>query len=622
MKRCDLALPLLVLSLGVASAGVAGCEDEFSDEKFGVLDLASYYDGGTQANPAAGIPAQIEANPGYLAGDTAEYYDFGLVPTVVEPTTGVPTAVRVQAMYFFFNDQERPLFSPPVRELRNGVDWIRGGHDVLNPNPKDFCQGASDQVACKELNEGEKLKSYPLRRRDPLLDPDRGNSDDYQRPLIDLSPRDRGGPATEYTGLWEIVEVIAPPGYDPDSIKHVATLQKGVTAGKFRMRGTGKVINCPLVDERTYVNRGMTSRRIFRPRIELWYRRLLAYCFLANGWETLGREDGVRYWANSDDQRLDTFDVNRLQLGDGPNATQRVLVPVGRAYEPAVIVDDQSFINMPMVTRVAYNIITSSRPRHSPGDPPGYTPMRWMFDIPAPEDYESGTWKSEADLDLTNAIARRRGTVTPTVKNLPTRGVAIPCSFERLERSGQCGRTEAANASGVYVADAKGDPACNAERDPFNPKDLPLECNPDTCFCDAPFVGYGQACGPGVAQCQPDGDSFSPDGYSCFPPWGGFCQKACVGANSRASENQGKEPNLWVDSRCGGASGYICLATPFPTCIKLCDQNVSDPLQCSVNTQVGDETRDIQAGQTCQDYGLHVCSWPDTWEPKDFPIPE
>jgi hypothetical protein len=621
MKRCDSALPFLLLTLGVASGGLAGCEEEFSDEKFGVLDLASYYDGGTQANPSAGIPEQIEADPGFLGGQAAEYYDFGLVPSIVEPTTGVPTAVRVQPMYFFF-DGPLPLFSSPVRELRNGVDWIRGGHDVLNPNPKDFCQGASDQTDCQKMNETERRKSYPLRRRDPLIDPNR-NSDDYQRPLVDLSPRDRGGPATEYTGLWEIIEVSVPKGYDPDSIKHVATLQKAVASGKFKLRSTGKVINCPLVDERTYVNRGMTGRRVFRPRIELWYRRLQAYCFLANGWETLGNEAGVRYFAGveSDVDRLDTFDVKRLQLGEGPDATQRVLVPVGRAYEPAVIVDDQSFINPPIVTRVAYNVITSAQPRHSAGDPPGYTPMRWMFDIPAAEDYTAGTWKSENDLDLNAAIARRAGTVSPTVKNLATRGVALPCSYKRQPGTELCGKSEMI-VNGVTVVDATGDPVCNSERDPFNPNDLPLECNPETCFCDAPFVGYGQACGPGVAQCSPKADKFSPDGYSCFPPWGGFCQKACGGANSLTAQNRGKEPNQWVDSRCGGATGYICLATPFPTCIKLCDQNVTDAMQCSVNTQVGEQTRDIQEGQTCQDFGLHVCSWPDTWEPKEFPIPE
>jgi hypothetical protein len=639
MNRRSYHPPVLLLALGVAAAGLPGCGDEeFSDEQFGVLDLASYYDGGTQANAAApAVPEQIEANPGYLGGQFAEYYDFGLVPSVVDLATAVPKSVRVQPMYFFFDLQGRPLFAPPVRELRNGVDWIRGGQDVLDVNPKDYCEGAADQEACKRLNEAEKRKSYPLRRRDPLIDPNR-SVDDYQRPLVDLHPLNQGtGAATQYTGLWEIVEVTAPASYVPDSIKHVATLQRALASGKFRLRQTGKVINCPMVDERTYVNRGLTARRVFHPRIEIWYRRLLSYCFLANGWETLGREDGVRYFADSDSERLDTFDVSRFRLGEGPSATERVEVPVGRAYEPAIIVSDQSDVNPATFTRVAFNVITTSRPRQGFGDPPGYTPMRWMFDVPAPDDYQTGAWKSEDELDLTNALPRRRSPTFPIVKNLPARGVAPRCSFppvpgyakegtNPLDEDWKCGvlkpDPDPSRPAGNFIVDSRGDPACNAERDPLSAKDPPLECNPDTCFCDAPYVGYGQACGPGIAQCQRAGDKFSEDGYRCFPPWGGFCQKSCFGTNTRFAENAGKEPTRWVDSRCGdGGPGYVC-NTSVATCIKYCDQNVSDLGQCSVNATVVSEMRDIQEGQTCQDFGIQVCAWPDTWDAKEFPIPQ
>jgi hypothetical protein len=87
-----------------------------------------------------------------------------------------------------------------------------------------------------------------------------------------------------------------------------------------------------------------------------------------------------------------------------------------------------------------------------------------------------------------------------------------------------------------------------------------------------------------------------------------------------AQQNIGKEPNQWVDSRCFGAKGFICLGGLG--CVKFCDQNISDPKQCSVNVTVGDQMRDIQEGQTCQDFGLQVCAWPDTWEPKEFTVPQ
>src|SRR5689334_18323519 len=47
-------LPLLV----AACALTAGCKDDFFDQPFGVLDLASTYDGGTATDPAAGVPPQ------------------------------------------------------------------------------------------------------------------------------------------------------------------------------------------------------------------------------------------------------------------------------------------------------------------------------------------------------------------------------------------------------------------------------------------------------------------------------------------------------------------------------------------------------------------------------------
>ena len=92
----------------------------------------------------------------------------------------------------------------------------------------------------------------------------------------------------------------------------------------------------------------------------------------------------------------------------------------------------------------------------------------------------------------------------PLVKNLPLRGVALPCSFEPNyetvdprtgRRKMQCGRKiqDPNKPPGNFIFDSKGDPTCNMERDTLNPNDKPLECNRDTCFCDAPIVGYGQA---------------------------------------------------------------------------------------------------------------------------------
>ncbi|HXU80372.1 MAG TPA: hypothetical protein VN914_03175, partial [Polyangia bacterium] len=119
--------PLLsVVFVVAACAVITGCKEEFFDEPFGVLDLASVYDGGTSSDPSAGIPEQIDPQLGFVDGAQAEYYNFGTVPVQRDPFTGTPQVATVRPMYFFFDLAGHPLFSAPVRELRDGTDWIKG----------------------------------------------------------------------------------------------------------------------------------------------------------------------------------------------------------------------------------------------------------------------------------------------------------------------------------------------------------------------------------------------------------------------------------------------------------------------------------------------------------------
>jgi hypothetical protein len=615
-KRHDRLARALVIS-GLIGGLFSGCKEEFADDKFGVLDLASFYDGGTQTDPAAGVPADIFAEDGYIEGQISEFYDFGLVPAIIN-SKGMPVGVRVQPMYFFFDSSGFPLFSRPVPEQRGGTDWMKGGKGVLDPNPKDFCKvPGADPAACAAANDTERKLSYALRRRDFVVDKNRGVAD-YQRPLVDVVPGNDDPPRQQYTGMWEMIEVTVPDDYEPDAIKQVSTLQKALASGKFSQRSNGRVINCPIVDERTNVARGITARGIFHPRIELWYRRQLAFCFLANGWETLGNPSGELYFAKQDEARFDTFDVSHVKVGAGTE----LAVDVGKAYQPTTFGVDENTGLPKVVNRVSNNTLVSERPKRGRTDAPGYTPVRWVFDVPAPFDYKRGTWKSVSDIDP----ARARGNPVQ-VKNISVRGVAVACSFQRVAGddfppgSGQqrCGRNVRVDP-GPPIVDATGDPVCNAET---RPGESPLECNPETCFCDAPFVGYGQACGPGIAQCSPTPDKFAPDGYQCFPPWGGFCQRGCDPAkpNTRSEENAGKEIAQQVDTRCGEVPGLVCFGG-LRTCIKFCDQNIKDPKQCSAVVPVGDESRETQEGQTCQDFGLAVCAWPDTWTPQPFSVPQ
>lgn len=605
---------LLVAASAALLLPAAGCKDNFSDAAFGVLDLSSTYDGGTTNDPARGLPSQIAPTLGFVDGNQAEYYDFGVVPVQSDTMSGKPIAVVVQPMYFFFTPEGYPLFSAPVRETRDGTDWMRGGAGVVNPNPKDFCAGVmGDQAACKARNASERKLPYSLRARDPLVDPLRKNND-YQRPLVDQSPADRNS-LRPYTGFWEVYEVTVPAGYVPDAIKHVSTLRSALDSGSFKARSTQKVINCPIVDERTIVPQGITDRPTPRPRIELWYKRQLAFCYLVNGWETLGNDQGQLFFSNSDDQRVDTFEVNRITVGEGAVRENRLVIPIDTAYTPAIFTSDQGVAD-PSVTRISGNLLTRGLPRHHRNDPGGYTPVRWLWDLPVDTMYLSGglTSVDAVDASITQPWNAFASPFVPVVHNVPLRGLASKCSLPEVP-----GRTPKVCGKEVPNPDdpvnplvvATGDPVCTSQG---------LECNKDTCFCDAPFVGYGQTCGPGIAQCSPQKDSLSDNGYGCFPAFGGFCYLACNPAamNTRAMENQGRQPAQFVDTRCKELPGYVCLGyNGGGLCLKLCDQNVTDLNQCASSAAASDGTPvDLGGSQVCQDFGIEVCTWPDTYTPS------
>ena len=598
--------PAVAVLLVTTSAFFAACDEKYHDDAFGVLELDR---GGEGRARAASVPDSIDAQKGWEKGQQAEYYDFGPVTTFVSGETGFPTAARANAMYFFFTKDGRPLMSPPLREKRDGTDHIRGGHDVRNVNPKDFCAAiGSDQVGCNALNIEARRRPYADRFREFVADPLRGGSRDYQRPIVDVTPADND--ADLYTGLWEVMAVYVPDDYDPDAVKHKKTLDRAIEAGDFRLESTNKVINCPLLDERTAVPTGVTDRATFHPLIEVWYRRKLSFCFLANGWQTLGKPSGDRYTAAQiKAEGMDTFDVSRTSVGSGKAEKQILVVPVGKAYEPNVFFSNNK--NGFSETRIGNQVLATGQP-----GVPGYTPIRWMWDVIVQGEFVRDAFKDEGQLDADQLYPRS------VVHNLATRGVAVPCSLPRILQSVP-GRGDVEQC-GVQVDDPLGRPkkVIDSSNDPACTK-LGLECNRDTCFCDNPPVGFGQRCGSSIARCSEEADEISEKGYTCFPSRLGFCYVGCDPRekNSLGKQNEGREPQDFVDSRCGSRRGYSCFSVGARgICLKFCDENILDTetyKQCKTDAEITNpvtemkETVDLGQGQMCQNFGVQICSWPD-----------
>ena len=383
MHRREVRLAFsLFLGLGLAGS-VVGCEEEFSDEPFGTLDLAPVYDGGTPSEPCRRHPPGDPAQPGLPGRQRGRVLRLRHRPPVINPEDGTPIAVRVQPMYFFF-DQRRGRCSPrPVREVRDGTDWIKGGPTCSTRTPRTSAAGAADRRTCQARN--ARRRRSPTRPRSAIR---------WSIPTgaVGRLPAAAHRPHARRTASRPGAST---PGCGRSSRSPRPTATRWTPSRTWpRWTGrsprassasaaTGKVINCPLIDERTYVLRGVTSRRTFHPRIELWYRRQLATCFLANGWETLGREDGVRWFANQDDERLDTFDVARVTVGSGAGGDAGTGGPGGPRLRPGRHARRSWMVPSP-VARPATSSPPPSRGRTARATRPATAPMRWMFDVTAP----------------------------------------------------------------------------------------------------------------------------------------------------------------------------------------------------------------------------------------------
>jgi hypothetical protein len=477
---------------------LAGCGGgELSDEPSGFVDLVPFFRGGaTVADPTAGLPRAIGPTRGWTSGNRVEYLDFGAVTVPRKlgtrgETLRIPDAARVFPMYFFFDSGGRPLFSKPAFDGRTGGWHMRGGRNPPDPAPLPPPSEGPGRNAYFAT-------SFWARPRAVIVDTDR-NSSEYQRPIIDTLLDD-----PNYTGLWEIVEItVKDSHYRPDDTKSAATIKDGIASGKLAQLRTGKVINCPVLDERTQVTPSVMANNIPRPRIEVWYRTKLGSCYLINGWETIGEtldesspatdRANLRLFKAGveQDRRLDTFDVNRVALGTGADQESTVTVPIAKLYTPTVTVP----LGTPTMdrgrTRYAFDDLSVALPRHKEGDPPGYSPIVWLWDLGVPQDppYQPGAYKDFGNVDPAVTVARD-GDTTVLTRNYAIIGPAAKCvSNDDCQFGLQCNPMP-----DVTVATSDPPPGMN-----IADVVVAREGGPR---CDLAPVEFGSYCAPGVSRCD------------------------------------------------------------------------------------------------------------------------
>ncbi|MDX2023585.1 MAG: hypothetical protein SF187_25330 [Deltaproteobacteria bacterium] len=419
----------------------------------------------------------IKPKPAFLRGEGATFYDFGNVnfvkgnmPNAAEALAGrTAGAAPVFPMYFFFTEKGEPLFAKPEKNTATGQFFMKGGKDVR----------AVDGFARLQAKQED-------REEDLWLDERRGSAD-YQRPLVDVLPGGADVRGEKYSGLWEVVKVRVPNGFDPDSVKDVPSLLAAASAATsgIKIEPSGFAINCPIVDARAYVVPTISAyavgdRRIPQPQIELWHRKKRVDCLLVNGWETLGEtiagataeQDKYRLFDSAqDDRRVQTFDIDVVPAPAGQ--THALVAPVGLMIVPhAMFFDLEKYYD-------ELSMLAGPAPRRKKTDAPGYRPIRWLWnlemDIVSVEAATERTLRESGLLDPRNISASR---LSPR-KDLVLRNVGL-----------------ASTLVGCDNATRGADPCASIgmECGLFNGTQIP--------FCAAKRVRYNALCGPAIAQCR------------------------------------------------------------------------------------------------------------------------
>lgn len=490
MFRRPLSLHLPVLMAALLPVIATACGSDLSDNDFGGVDLKPFF--GDTSSKAPPLTYSTVGHAGFFDGVDVKYLDFGWSTTIKDtpdddrrtllglgPTDKIPKVAPVNPMYFFFDKQGNPMFAPPMKEKKTGHFVMPGGSAVRNVNPNDD--------APKDL-------AYPVRTRNLLKDPFR-NTADYQRPIVDvIFDREKESALQRYSGLWEFVKVTAPSGYQPDQIKSWATLEEGVKDGSFVLTNSKLdptkektellAINCPLIDSRSIVLPTVSAfrsdqPRIPQPRIELWYRRKRIDCFLVNGWESLGKttpgangdDSYTLYKSNEDKLRIGVLDTDVIVLGEGVSQKRQIVSPVGQLFIPRISARSQYFYAGDSF------LTTGSLPRRNKADPPGYRPVRWLWNIDVTDFGDEFNPKKFLDAKMTNVRN------IDDAKLSPREGLTVnfPLVSQKLKCKGATEGNDPCTSLGMV---------CGGLQDGVGDE------------CESRKVRYGEICAPTVAQCR------------------------------------------------------------------------------------------------------------------------
>jgi cysteine-rich repeat protein len=509
----------LVLAVFGAGSAVACDDGPQQDEPGGIV----IYDAGPGGAPDGAIRPNRPVMTGEIApvygfvSKTAktEYYYLGEVDK--DQSGKVP----VNPIYFFYDEQGQPLF-----RLSDDGTKLVGWHPVVDLVPTKKGYSPYWQVYHVRVKGTVTTAALTALRKDP--EPEKNCQMDAVCP--------EGKRCTEE----RCVDPITIGRFDLDGIKSKESLD----ASKLVIQKSKTIINCPIVNADAKLLQGLSRPDLPFPRVQVWYQRLKAFCYLVEGGKALLQEKGEEYRWNG---------ATTLRADQAP--------AVSEAYFLRQELTFNSSENKALVSPGRHLVLTE----HLPGGA-SYSPLVKENTIIVGAKHKFMDLRSVAE-------AKSAGLKFSTGKQLHNLVVRGPLPY--CEKDKDC--------AGTGGRDGKD-----------------LICPVGQFYCAAPYARLHEECRRGVKECDPKGGSEGKPlvcvGFRVREKY--FCYNSCEPYDDKDTNTHDKK-----DSRCGNIYGARCYSLPPSpirpdgVCILNCNSRAG-------NTKaLLDECKNFGCGNGKLDYG-------------------
>ena len=412
------AINVRALLCAAVCLSLPGCSSlRTHDEPGGIV----VYDAGPGGGPDGGIVRKTkpvmtgEIAPVYGYKDKtarAEFYYMG----EVEKQGG---KVVANEMYFFYDENGKPLH----RLSKDGTKLV-GWHPVVDVVPTKEGYSPFWRVVKVRVKGAADHKAIDALAADPA-----------KRDICQMDSNCKVGERCIEERCAEPIDIGI---FKLDGIKSKETLDLSLlTATK-----TSTYINCPVVDADAKLLKGISNPDRPFPKVQVWYRRLKAFCYLMEGGKDV--------------------------LGAGAAAHSAVpQKPVDTYFLRRKLTFDTSTTTFVMPKR---NLLLTE---HISGA--GYTPLVKEVMVDVGKDHTFKDLRSVAEAKQAQKDGKVTVSAGTTLHNLVVRGTIPACTSDK----------DCANTGGKV--------------------DPPLKCSVESGYCSPPFVRFGEECRRGVKECDPKG---------------------------------------------------------------------------------------------------------------------